>query len=135
MSRNWSAGDAVNPYTGKVYARYPFSAFWLVNGAACALCGAQTMYTFIVVPLTSLVCTMVFSSLHVNLLGREGASRTICQTLHLAHIFEVSRVADGPADEKELEKPQLASADLPPGDAARPEDGKADTLEELKVAA
>ena len=61
----YDVGDAINPYTGKLYARAPWSAFWLVNGAECALCGEQTMVTFLVVPSVAGVCTVIFSLLDI----------------------------------------------------------------------
>jgi len=73
----YDVGDAINPYTNKVYARKPWSAFWLVNGADCALCGTQTMVTFIVVPLVSAVATVLFSLLHIHVLCGGDVHRAI----------------------------------------------------------
>merc|ERR1712129_236568 len=47
--------------------------FWLQNGAICALCGTETMTTFIIVPLVSAFFTLFFSKL--DLLCRGERSR------------------------------------------------------------
>ena len=43
--------------------------FWLRNGAICALCGNETMISFIVTPIVSLIATYVFSALDVAMRG------------------------------------------------------------------
>jgi len=51
-----------------------FAYFWLQNGDICALCGTKTMTTFIVTPLISAFCTMLFSKIHVMICGEKARS-------------------------------------------------------------
>lgn len=46
--------------------------FWLRNGAICALCGVETMVSFIVTPLVSLVMTYVFSYVDIAVRGERA---------------------------------------------------------------
>ena len=116
MQGSWfdfAAGDAVNPYTGKIYARYPFSAFWLVNGEECALSGAQKMNTFIAVPQASTICTMLYSSLHETLVGREMADKSIVEVLGFSNSLEASRVPEGQEAPSEVKDEKEAAQQAP----------------------
>ena len=54
-----------------------FEYFWLRNGAICALCGAETMITFIVTPIMAGIMTYVFTHLDILIRGEERARRPI----------------------------------------------------------
>jgi SSS family solute:Na+ symporter len=54
-----------------------FQYFWLRNGAICALCGSETMITFIVTPIMAGVMTYVFTHLDILIRGKERARRPI----------------------------------------------------------
>jgi len=54
-----------------------FEYFWLRNGAICTLCGTETMVSFIVTPLVSLVMTYVFTYLDVMIRGERSRSPLI----------------------------------------------------------
>mmetsp|Transcript_12638 Transcript_12638/g.26655 ORF Transcript_12638/g.26655 Transcript_12638/m.26655 type:complete len:299 (+) Transcript_12638:1-897(+) len=60
---------AVNSITGEVIATGPFSYFWLTNSSQCALCGSETMITFIVTPLVAGFFTLVFSKIDILIRG------------------------------------------------------------------
>jgi len=51
------------------YKDEPFEYFWLNNGAICALCGTDTMWTFIITPLVSLAGTVLFTGLDIAIRG------------------------------------------------------------------
>lgn len=53
----------------KAYKDEPFEYFWLNNGAICALCGTDTMWTFIITPLVSLAGTVLFTGLDIAIRG------------------------------------------------------------------
>jgi len=59
------------------YSSDPFQYFWLENGDICALCGTETMWTFIITPLVSLVATVIFTFLHVAIRGDIARSPLI----------------------------------------------------------
>lgn len=60
------------------YASKPFAWFWLQDGdAICALCGTKRLYTFIVVPLASIVFTFLFSFIHIQFFGEKVARKSI----------------------------------------------------------
>lgn len=61
--------EAVNPITGETIATGPFSYFWLTNSYQCALCGVETMVTFIVTPLMAGFFCLFFSKLDVMIRG------------------------------------------------------------------
>ena len=54
-----------------------FEYFWLRNGAICALCGSETMITFIVTPIMAGIMTYVFTHLDILIRGEERAKRPI----------------------------------------------------------
>ena len=54
---------------GEVIASGPWSYFWLTNSTQCALCGKETMITFIVVPLVAGFFTLFFSKIDIMLRG------------------------------------------------------------------
>lgn len=55
------------------YEKEPFEYFWLANEDICALCGTDTMWTFIITPLVSIVATVIFTGL--DLVVRGTAAR------------------------------------------------------------
>lgn len=61
--------EAVDSITAEVLAKGPFSYFWLKNSTVCALCGKETMVTFIIVPIVSGIFALFFSKLDVMLRG------------------------------------------------------------------
>lgn len=54
---------------GEVIASGAWSYFWLTNSTQCALCGKETMITFIVVPLVAGFFTLFFSKIDIMLRG------------------------------------------------------------------
>lgn len=64
--------EAVNPITGETIATGPFSYFWLTNSYQCALCGVETMVTFIVTPLMGGFFCLFFSKLDVMIRGERA---------------------------------------------------------------
>lgn len=64
--------EAVNPITGETIATGPFSYFWLTNSYQCALCGVETMITFIVTPLMGGFFCLFFSKLDVMIRGERA---------------------------------------------------------------
>lgn len=54
---------------GEVIATGPFSYFWLTNSTQCALCGVETMITFIITPLVAGFFTLLFSKIDIRLRG------------------------------------------------------------------
>lgn len=54
-----------------------FQYFWLDNGAICALCGSETMITFIVTPIMAGIMTYVFTHLDILVRGKEAARRPL----------------------------------------------------------
>jgi len=60
---------------GKINGQPGFQYFWLRNDGICALCGVETMVTFIVTPLVSGVMTYVFTHLDILIFGEERARR------------------------------------------------------------
>jgi len=73
--------QAVNAITGEVIATGPFSYFWLTNGAICALCGTETMVTFIVTPLVAGFFTLLFSRLDIMIRGERAREPIIKHAL------------------------------------------------------
>ncbi|KAJ1459363.1 hypothetical protein M885DRAFT_585775 [Pelagophyceae sp. CCMP2097] len=84
---------ATNPRTGDVYQRGPFAYFWLKNTKAdgssydCALCGAKTMTTFIIVPLVAFFATFVFSTIDVYI-GGEAARQPFLKIPRLDSVID-----------------------------------------------
>eukprot|EP00756_Hemistasia_phaeocysticola_P025114 Hpha_TRINITY_DN15988_c2_g9::TRINITY_DN15988_c2_g9_i1::g.70409::m.70409 len=71
----YDSGDAVNPFTGKKYAAYPFSSFWLVTGDSdqvCALCGEQVLVYFILAPVFGFLLTVFFSGIDLMIRGERA---------------------------------------------------------------
>ena len=58
-----------------MYGTKPFEYFWLnIDNQLCSLCGTERMWTFIVTPLASLVCTIIFTMVDIGFrtkLGKE----------------------------------------------------------------
>mmetsp|Transcript_28017 Transcript_28017/g.62504 ORF Transcript_28017/g.62504 Transcript_28017/m.62504 type:complete len:576 (+) Transcript_28017:180-1907(+) len=90
--------EATNPYTGEVYEEGPFAYFWLTNGYQCALCGSKTMVTFIVVPLASLVATLVFTKLDLLFRGDRARAPLFKTDIDLANqkAAEIAPAAKSP---------------------------------------
>lgn len=65
----YNFNEAVNTITGETIATGPFSYFWLTNSYQCALCGVETMITFIVTPLMAGFFCLFFSKLDVMVRG------------------------------------------------------------------
>lgn len=65
-------GEAVNSITGEVIATGPWSYFWLTNSYECAVCGTNTMITFIITPLVAGFFTLVFSKLDIMIRGERA---------------------------------------------------------------
>mmetsp|Transcript_20820 Transcript_20820/g.45417 ORF Transcript_20820/g.45417 Transcript_20820/m.45417 type:complete len:640 (+) Transcript_20820:256-2175(+) len=68
----YNFNEAVNPITGETIATGPFSYFWLTNSYQCALCGIETMITFIVTPLMGGFFCLFFSKLDVMIRGERA---------------------------------------------------------------
>lgn len=56
-----------------------FQYFWLRNGGICALCGKETMITFIVTPLIAGFMTYVFTHLDIRIRGEDRARKPLFQ--------------------------------------------------------
>jgi Na+/proline symporter len=59
----------VNGYVNKANGSGPFEYFWLRNNDQCSLCGSKTMITFIIVPIFSIVFTIIGSFIDIKLRG------------------------------------------------------------------
>jgi len=71
----YDSGEAVSPITGKKYAPYPWSSFWLVTGdddQVCALCGEQVLIYFIMAPCAGTFFTFFFSGFDLLLRGERA---------------------------------------------------------------
>ena len=64
--------EATNFITSETIATGPWSYFWVTNSMECALCGTETMVTFIIVPLVAGVGTLFFSKLDILLRGERA---------------------------------------------------------------
>merc|ERR1711862_589836 len=62
---------------GIILGQGGISYFWLQNGAICALCGTETMITFIIVPLVSAFFTLFFTKLDLLCRGEQRARKPI----------------------------------------------------------
>ena len=70
--------EAVHGITGEVLEDNEYLAyFWLTNGGICALCGTDTMYTFIAVPIVSGIVTITASTLDVWVRGEAAARKPL----------------------------------------------------------
>merc|ERR1719437_274298 len=56
-----------------------FQYFWLKNDGICALCGKETMITFIVTPLIAGLMTYVFTHLDIFIRGEEKARKPLIE--------------------------------------------------------
>jgi len=57
---------------GEVIATGPSSYFWLTNSTQCAVCGTETMITFIITPLVAGFFTIFFSVIDIKLRGQRA---------------------------------------------------------------
>lgn len=57
---------------GEVIATGPSSYFWLTNSTQCAVCGTETMITFIITPLVGGFFTIFFSVIDIKLRGQRA---------------------------------------------------------------
>lgn len=91
-----------------------FQYFWLRNGGICALCGVETMVTFIVTPLVAGVMTYVFT--HLDLLIRGERARSPILTLKFDEDSEQTVVV---SKEKHVAdaKPEKPAEDVTEGNA------------------
>jgi len=67
----------VTNWAGEVVAEGTWSYFWLPTGGLCALCGTAAMWTFIATVLSGGFFTLLFTVLHVAVVGEEKARRPI----------------------------------------------------------
>lgn len=59
----------------ETYAKNPFEYFWLRDASAlCSLCGTNRMWTFIVTPIISLVTTVVFTFIDIQVRTIKGVN-------------------------------------------------------------
>jgi hypothetical protein len=55
------------------YGTKPFEYFWLnIPDQFCSLCGTERMWTFIVTPIVSLVCTIIFTMADIGFRTMRG---------------------------------------------------------------
>jgi Na+/proline symporter len=64
--------EAVDMFGTVLESNEILAYFWLTNGGICALCGKDTMITFIVVPVISGFVTMICSFIHVAICGKSA---------------------------------------------------------------
>ncbi|KAL3927706.1 MAG: hypothetical protein SGBAC_012971 [Bacillariaceae sp.] len=79
-----------------------FQYFWLENDAICALCGVETMLTFIITPISAGFFCLFFSKLDVVIRGEESARKPL---LAFAgdELPEVEKADEGGAKTKDEE--------------------------------
>lgn len=119
--------SATNFITGETIATGPFSYFWLTNDPQCAVCGVETMVTFIVVPLVAGFFTLFFSRLDILLRG-ERARRPL---LRMAQPAEAENYdLSDKAEEKELAKEELGAKEGGDGTNKEHEDGEVEQAKE-----
>jgi Na+/proline symporter len=76
--------------------------FWLRNDGICALCGKETMISFIVTPLISGIMTYVFTHVDILFRGKEGAKKPLIQLpFDVDKETALEKGADEEADDKE----------------------------------
>ena len=97
------SGIATVLINGAINGENPFQYFWLRNGGICALCGPETMITFIITPLVAGFMTYVFTHLDLLIRGEERARRPI---------FELAFDKDDDDDVEPVEK-DVADVDKP----------------------
>lgn len=61
-----------------VYGSNPFNWFWLADPSApCSLCGTNRMWTFIIVPIVSIISSIFFTFLDITIRGQENARKSM----------------------------------------------------------
>lgn len=86
------------------YDRYkdePWEYFWLENGGICALCGTETMWTFVITPIVSLVVTIIFTGLDLAIRGESARTNSV---QYFAKKFNLEKREMGKLEEVEPEK-------------------------------
>lgn len=92
-----------------------FQYFWLNNGGICALCGKETMITFIVTPLIAGIMTYVFTHVDLLIRGKEGARRPLIELP-----FDVDEEPQTPADDgKDNSKDEVVEGNVTPEKALK----------------
>jgi Na+/proline symporter len=92
-----------------------FQYFWLNNGGICALCGKETMITFIVTPLIAGIMTYVFTHVDLLIRGKEGARRPLIELP-----FDVDEEPQTPADDgKNNSKDEVVEGNVTPEKALK----------------
>lgn len=89
---------------GAIVGQGGFKYFWLQNGGICALCGTKTLVTFIVTPLISGLCTLIFSKIDVSMRGEKARKPLLgfCEGDGLTGSIVINKTI-------EKEEPQAAS--------------------------
>jgi len=88
--------EQATTWDGKIIATGTWSYFWLTNGDICALCGPDTMYTFISTVLISGFTTLFFSKIHILIMG-DAARKPVF------HFLGDDNAAEAEAEEKVVE--------------------------------
>lgn len=117
------SGIATVLINGAINGEKPFQYFWLRNGGICALCGSETMITFIITPLVGGFMTYVFTHLDLLVRGKERARRPIFELAFDKDDYDNAEpVEKDAADvEKPLEK-DAAGVEKPVDDVEKPAD-------------
>lgn len=112
------SGIATVLVNGAINGQNPFQYFWLRNGGICALCGSETMITFIVTPLVAGIMTYVFTHLDLCVRGKENARRSV-----INFAFDKDDLDDDAAEsgDVDIEKPAAEDGEKPPEEKAVPE--------------
>lgn len=114
-----------------------FEYFWLKNGGICALCGKETMISFIITPIVAGLMTYVFTHLDLLIRGKARARRPVFE---LAFDQDETVVADADvedfeesvdADDVELKKESGVEHPLPSA-TVDIEENNSDKFEKLK---
>ena len=88
------SGMACVLINGEINGAHGFGYFWLPNDAICALCGVETMISFIVTPLVAGFMTYVFSHLDLFIRGKERARRPVFEFAFDKDIVDADADAD-----------------------------------------
>lgn len=96
--------EATNFITGETIATGPWSYFWLTNSAECAVCGTNTMITFIIVPIVAGFFTLFFSKLDIMIRG-ERAREPIFKVAQPEVEAENYTFQEKETEEKVIEEP------------------------------
>ena len=83
------------------YKDEPWEYFWLENGGICALCGTETMWTFVITPIVSLVVTIIFTGLDLAIRGESARTNSV---QYFAKKFNLEKREMGKLEEVEPEK-------------------------------